>query len=50
MAPRLDFDMIYGVEIWSLRELFKLYMVFLAQRMLLLRNSWSFLVAPFNGT
>jgi hypothetical protein len=34
-APRLDFGMIYDVGIWPLRKPFQMYMVLLAQSMLL---------------
>jgi hypothetical protein len=49
MAPRLDSGMIYGMEICSLRKPFQICIALLAQRMLLLRLSWSFLVVPFSG-
>ena len=37
MAPRLDSGMIYGVRIWPLKKPFQVYLVLLAQRMLLLQ-------------
>jgi hypothetical protein len=48
MAPRLYNGMTYGVGIGPLMMPFQIYMVLLAQRMLLLRLSWSFLVASFS--
>jgi hypothetical protein len=50
MAPRLDFDMIYGVGILSLRKPFWIYLVLHAQKTLLLWITWKFLEVPFSGT
>jgi hypothetical protein len=49
MALRLDSERIFGVGIWPLRMPFQFYLVFLVQRMLLLRLTWIFLKALFSG-
>jgi hypothetical protein len=49
MSPMLDSSIICGVGIWSLRKPFHNYIALLAQKILLLLLTWSFLVIPFNG-
>jgi hypothetical protein len=41
--------MIFDVGIWPLRKPFKFYLVLLAQKMLLLQLTWSFLEVIFSG-
>jgi hypothetical protein len=48
MAPRLDFDMIFGAGIWPLRMSFQFYLVLLAQKMLLLQFTSNFLEVLFS--
>jgi hypothetical protein len=50
MAPKLDYGMIFGVEIWPLRKACQFYLVLPAQMMLVLRLIWNVLEILFSET